>query len=261
MVIPYRRLCWLARQARTRGTPQIVIQAVWETTPAPKTTGLLGRALQEFRKLAWQPLAGWWTWTYPGAHAPINLALDSQSFVEHVFQEAVRQQRLRKLEARRPQLFGGMDARIHRGLTLAHTAECDNELVRALLRGVPAGVLRTAVRVHARGLRPTNTCPHCTAGVPGDEEHLLWWCSAWTKDRAPFIADVMLLARGLRLGSLRDRPPCLRLCGIVLEKVVRTSGMDHDSRWRKRCNRLYRIPRSWLSLPEGDLEPKRRELH
>ena len=37
--------------------------------------------------------------------------------------------------------------------------------------------------------------------------------------------------------------------------------MDQDSRWRKRCNDLYHIPRSWLFLPEEELEPKRRELH
>ena len=37
--------------------------------------------------------------------------------------------------------------------------------------------------------------------------------------------------------------------------------MDQDSRWCKRCNDLYRIPRSWLFLPEEELEPTRRELH
>ena len=58
------------------------------------------------------------------------------------------------------------------------------------------------------------------------------------------FAEVMLLAKRLRLGSLRDWLPCLRLCGIVPDKVVRASGMDQDSRWRKRCDELYRIPRS-----------------
>ena len=88
-----------------------------------------------------------------------------------------------------------------------------------------------------------------------------WRCSAWTQARKPFIADIMLLAKGLRLGSLRHwRPPCLRLCGIVPDKAVWASGMDQDSRWRKRCDDLYRIPRSWLLLPEEELEPKRREL-
>ena len=113
MVIPYRRMCQLAQQARTRGTPQTIIQAIWEAVPTPKVTGPLGRALQEFRKLGWQLLTGWWQWTYPGTHAQVSLALDSRSYVEHVFREALCKQQLRQLEARRPRLFGGMDASIH----------------------------------------------------------------------------------------------------------------------------------------------------
>ena len=100
MVIPYRRMCWLVRQASTRGTPPTIIQPAWEVVPVPRVASPLGRALQEFRNLGWQPLVRWWKWTYPGAHAPINLALDSQSYVEHVFREALRKQQLRQLEAR-----------------------------------------------------------------------------------------------------------------------------------------------------------------
>ena len=114
----------------------------------------------------------------------------------------------------------------------------------------------TMVRAQARGLRATSMCPFCPAGVPEDEKHLLRRCSAWAQARDPFIADVMLLAKGLRPGSLRDWPPCLRLCGIVPNKAVRTGGMDQDSRWRRRCDDLYRIPRSWLFLLEEELEPK-----
>ena len=33
MLIPYKRACWLANLARTRGTPQSIAQAVWETNP------------------------------------------------------------------------------------------------------------------------------------------------------------------------------------------------------------------------------------
>ena len=50
------------------------------------------------------------------------------------------------------------------------------------------------------------------------------------------------------------------LCGIVPHKAVRTSGIDQDSRRRKRCDDLYRIPRSWLFLHEEELEPKRKEV-
>ena len=88
-----------------------------------------------------------------------------------------------------------------------------------------------------------------------DEEHLLWWCEAWATAWEPFIADVMLLAK-----AVRDWPPCLRSCAIVPESMVKAKGMDQDSRRRKRCQELYRIPRRWLFLPDDELEPKRQEL-
>ena len=45
VVIPYRRMCWLAHLARNPGTAQTVAQAIWEGTQSPKPTGPLGRAL------------------------------------------------------------------------------------------------------------------------------------------------------------------------------------------------------------------------
>ena len=92
---------------------------------------------------------GWWKWTWKWT--PVNLPLDSQLYVEHVFGEVLRKQQLRQLEDRRPRLFGGMDASIHRVLTLTHTKDCDNDLDRARLRGVLAEALRTAARAQARG--------------------------------------------------------------------------------------------------------------
>ena len=119
----------------------------------------------------------------PGGTCPDQLGVDSQSYVVHVFRETPRRQQLRKLEIRRPRLFGGMGANIHRALTLAHIANCDNELDRAMLRGALMGVLWTAVRAQARGLGPTNTCPFCSTGLLKDEEHLLWCRSAPTQAR------------------------------------------------------------------------------
>ena len=53
MIIPYKRACWLARLAKTRGTPQTIAQAVWEADPVPRATGPTGRALGELRSLGW----------------------------------------------------------------------------------------------------------------------------------------------------------------------------------------------------------------
>ena len=143
---------------------------------------------------------------------------------------------------------------------MTHTTSCDNEPDTALLRGVLAGAPWTAVWAQARGLWATSTCPFCSAGLPEDEEHPLWQCSAWTQAREHFIAEVMLLAKGLWLGSLRDWSPRVRLYGIVPHKAVRTNEMDQARRWRKRCGDVYRIPQSWLFVSEEELEPKRKEL-
>ena len=128
---------------------------------------------------------------YPGAQAPVNVALDSQQHVEHVFREELRKQ--------------------------------------------------------------------STVGVPEDEEHILRWCDTCTLAREPFIPDIMLLARGLKLGSQREWPTCLQLCGIVPQRVVEASGMGQNSRWRKRRNELNRVPREWFLLPPKGLEPKLQE--
>ena len=87
MLIPYKRARWLANLARTRGTPQSIAQAVWQTDPVPKKTGPMGRAMEELRKLGWLPVQGWWQWTYPGARKPVNMALDAKEEVEHILRE------------------------------------------------------------------------------------------------------------------------------------------------------------------------------
>ena len=42
----------------------------------------------------WQATCGWWQWTYPGALAPVNMALESQEAVEHVIREELRKREL-----------------------------------------------------------------------------------------------------------------------------------------------------------------------
>ena len=151
-------------------------------------------------------------------HAP-------KEYVEHLFRESFRETQLAGLQKRRPRTFGGMGACLKRTLTLSHITTCDTELEISLLRGLLAGTIWTADRAHRRGLRPDDRHPYCPQGVREDEEHLLWWCAAWKAVRDPFLPDVMLLARALQLGSLIECPPCLRLCGPMLESVVIRSGL------------------------------------
>ena len=87
MVVPYKRMCWLAHIARVPGTVQIVTQAVWEHTEEPKGTGPLGRALREFRRLGWRNQRGWWSWTMPRTGISVHLVHAPKEYVEHLVLE------------------------------------------------------------------------------------------------------------------------------------------------------------------------------
>ena len=52
----YSKVLWLARQARTPGSGQVLVQAILEGTDA----GPMGRALQSTRQLRWETVHGWW---------------------------------------------------------------------------------------------------------------------------------------------------------------------------------------------------------
>ena len=155
----------------------------------------------------------------------VHLLHAAKEYVEHLFRESLREHHLEALEKRRPGLFGGIGARIDRELTLSELARCATELDRSMLRGLMAGALWTADTAHQRGLRQADKCPYCRKGSREDEDHLLWWCMAWKSARELFLPELMLMARSLKLGVLSDWPPCLRLCGLLSEEVVRRSGL------------------------------------
>ena len=115
----------------------------------------------------------------PRSGISVHLVHTSKEYVEHLFRESLREHHLEALEKRRPRLFGGMGTPMDRELTLSELARCATELDRSLLRGVMAAALWTADRAHRRGLRQGDKCPYCNKGSREDEDHLLWWCTAW----------------------------------------------------------------------------------
>ena len=70
------------------------------------------------------------------------------------------------------------------------------------------------------------------------------------------MTDIMLLAKALKLGSLRE---WLRLCGGLPEGMVTGGGMAEDSRWRKRCKEMIRMGRNWLLQPPEEMADGMRE--
>ena len=103
-------------------------------------------------------------------------------------------------------------------------------------------------------------CPYCDKQELEDEEHLLWRCIAWKVKREPLMTEIMLLAKAPKLGSLREWPPCIRLCGIIPDSVVRASSIGEGERWRKRCMDLGKVPRQWLQRPVKDVEDRLRQV-
>ena len=74
------------------------------------------------------------------------------------------------------------------------------------------------------------------------------------------MMDIMLPAKALKRGSVREWPACLRLCGIIPKGAVNVIGMGEDSRWSKRCKEMNRIPRSWLLQPQEHIEDLMMEM-
>ena len=82
MVIPYRRMCWLAHLACSPGTAQTVAEAIWEGTQSPKPTSPLKRALHEFRRLGWRSMRGWWQWSLPNGGTVVHLVHAPKKYVD-----------------------------------------------------------------------------------------------------------------------------------------------------------------------------------
>ena len=110
----YQRLLWLAHQARTPGTTQTLVQAVFERRDPPPSTGPMGRALQAARQLGRQRREGWWHWDVPGQATPLHLVQADEGELRHRVRKSQRYLTFWELEWRRPGTFGGLCGAMHR---------------------------------------------------------------------------------------------------------------------------------------------------
>ena len=110
--LQYSRVLWLARQARTPGAGQVLVQAILEETDHPPDTGPVGRALKSVRQLRWEAVPGWWVWRVPGRREELHLTLGDWGEVCHRVRESQRYTVLAALERTRPATFGGLGAEV-----------------------------------------------------------------------------------------------------------------------------------------------------
>ena len=240
MLVAYKRMWWLAHIARSPGTAQTVTQA-W-------------CALHEFCKPGWRCLRGCWQWAMPRTGMAVHLVHVSKEYVEHLFRKWLRENQLVALEKRRPCTFGGMGARLNREVTLSKPAVCATHPDNSLLRGALVGAVCTADTAHGRGLHPNDCCPYYTKGIQEGEDHLPWWCDAWKAAKEPFLVDVMLLARALKLWAPSEWIPCLHLLGLLPESVVAHSGLTWGPGLKNECKELHRVSQHRVLGPGEDWE-------
>ena len=94
VVIPYRKMCWLAQLARSPGTAHTVARAIWEGMQSLKPTCPLRRALQDFGRLGWCSMRGWWQWSLPNGGTVVHMVHAPKEYVEHLFREALQESQL-----------------------------------------------------------------------------------------------------------------------------------------------------------------------
>ena len=237
--LQYSRVLWLARQARTPGAGQVLVQAILEETDRPPDTGPVGRALQSVRQLRWEAVHGWWVWRVPGQREQLHLVSGDWGEVCHRVRESQRYTALAALERRRPATFGGLGAEVCRPACSQGMTVAGSETERSLLRALQAGATWTGARVQKHQISDLAACPYC-GGPPETEVHLLWDCPQWQAQRAAWLPLVQAEAAPLPALALPQAwPVCLRATGLLPAALVQPEGVEQAGRLMYRLYGMY----------------------
>ena len=157
-------------------------------------------------------MGAWWRWRVPGQGEPLALVAEDWALLRHRIRESLRRAALRRLEARRPQTFGGLAGTIDRRACRTGLARFHRETELSILRGLLTGATWTASWVGKQRMRTTLTCPYCAAHVTKEERHILWHCAWWTAERDTCLPWLREAAGNLHALStaVDDRPACLQ---------------------------------------------------
>ena len=252
--LQYSRVLWLARQARTPGARQVLVQAILEGTDRPPDTGPVGRALQLIRQLRWEATRGWWVWRVPGHREQLHpVLLGDWGEVCHWMRESQRCTALAALERRRPATSGGLGAEVCRLACTQGMMVASSETERSLLRALQAGATWTGARVRKHQISDLAACPYC-GGPPETEVHLLWDCPRWQTQRGTRLplCPRWQTQRGARLPLVQAEaaqlpalalaaawPVCLRATGLLSAALVRPEEVDQAGRLMYRLYGMY----------------------
>ena len=126
------------------GVAQVLMQAIWECRDAPPLHGPAGRAVRTARALGWVPMGVWWRWHVPGHGELLDLVAEDWALLRHRIRESLRRVALLRLEARRPQTFGGLAGTIDRRACRLGLARFHGETELSILQGLLTGATWTA---------------------------------------------------------------------------------------------------------------------
>ena len=222
------RLVWMAQLARVPGAAQVLMQAIWECGDAPPLHRPAGRAVRTPRALRWAPMGVWWRWRVPGQGEPLDLVAGDWALLRHRIRESLLRAALLRLEARRPQTFGGLAGTIDRRACRTGLARFRGETELSILQDLLTGATWTASRAGKRRMRPTLACPYLAAQVTEDEWHILWHCACWSAERDTWLPWLQEATGNLpALSTVVDNwPPCLQHACLVPSWA--TEGVDPE---------------------------------
>eukprot|EP00660_Eupelagonema_oceanica_P019190 gene19190-biopygen18435 len=212
-IVPHECLRLLWRMVDRRPELRGAIERVWRERARDGVADAPG----PLRRIARVAAQIGWEWVSPWAfrdrrtgrvHGYARMPLGA--FL-HEVREATRRAVWRAAEAPRRLYhddFAGIAEGVDRAATMSlHGWKKLTGLERGFLRVIVAGGVYTQSRLHEIGKVESPHCPHCSAQLVEDQQHIWWQCPAWqaVRERHPdALAEYD-----------REWPACLRLVGVM----------------------------------------------
>ena len=204
--LAYRRLVGLVRMLQRRPDLRDLVQMLLGLYQPGRRWGPVHLAMEALYSLGWS-----WTppWHVVREGIITDLLVVDPGTWAHEVREAARMVRWKAASSRRTDMVGLTEGVDKDATNAAWRRSAGYEA--GVLRGIIAGAVWTQDRLFRAGMKDTPLCPHCSAGVTEDLEHMWWGCAAWDGIRSSHPAAMA-----------DDRltwPPCLALCGIMVNTV------------------------------------------